>query len=190
MSAVERAFCRSALWRPASRRTLTWSLAGERLDGEVLEIGAGSGEMAAELLRRHDSLIYTASDIDPAMVRDASHRLAACTGVSVTTADVTGLDVADATYDVVLSFLMLHHVVDWKDGIAEIARVLRPGGRLIGYDLLATRLSRAVHTLDGSPVRLLEREELATACATAGLEVRRDDVAFAGQVSRFCFVRS
>ncbi len=52
MSRFESAFCRGAGWRAfASRIVLPWALQGERLDGEVLEIGAGSGAMARPVAR-------------------------------------------------------------------------------------------------------------------------------------------
>jgi methylase of polypeptide subunit release factors len=51
MSRFEAAFCRSAPWRFWARRVvLPWALQGIQPDGHVLEIGAGSGAMAAELL--------------------------------------------------------------------------------------------------------------------------------------------
>src|SRR5262245_754912 len=47
MSPFESAFCRGAGWRAfASRIVLPWALLGQRLDGDVLEIGGGSGAIA------------------------------------------------------------------------------------------------------------------------------------------------
>src|ERR1700726_2218728 len=50
--------------------------------------------------------------------------------------DAAALPFADGRFDVVLSFAMLHHVADWERAVAEAVRVLRPGGRLVGYDLV------------------------------------------------------
>ena len=36
----------------------------------------------------------------------------------------------------VLSWVMLHHTVEWERALAEAIRVLRPSGQLVGYDLL------------------------------------------------------
>ena len=53
MSKVESGFCRSVPWRPlAGRVILPWALQGRPLTGDVLEIGGGSGAMAAQLPRR------------------------------------------------------------------------------------------------------------------------------------------
>jgi precorrin-6B methylase 2 len=51
VSRLEQAFCGSAPWRPFTCRVLLpWALQGLRPRGELLEIGDGSGAMAAELL--------------------------------------------------------------------------------------------------------------------------------------------
>ncbi len=115
-------------------------LQGERLDGEVLEIGGGSGAMAAELLRKCPDVRLTLTDYDEVMVGTARTRLGEFgERVSVRQADATRLPFADASFDTVVSFIMLHHVIDGEAAVAEAGRVLRPGGRLIGYDLLASR---------------------------------------------------
>jgi SAM-dependent methyltransferase len=40
---------------------------------------------------------------------------------------------------------MLHHVGGWEQAFAEVVRVLRPGGRLAGYDLVDTKVNRLLH---------------------------------------------
>ena len=42
-------------------------------------------------------------------------------------ADATDLPFPDDTFDAVVSFIMLHHVIDWEAAVAEAIRVLRPG---------------------------------------------------------------
>jgi 16S rRNA G1207 methylase RsmC len=71
MSKAERAFCCGALWR-TSARTIVGSLPTDRLGDEVLEIGSGSGAIAAELSRAHPGLAITATDLDPVMVDAAT----------------------------------------------------------------------------------------------------------------------
>ena len=51
---------------------------------------------------------------------------------------------------------MLHHVIEWERAVTEAARVLRPGGSFVGYDLLASRMVSLVHRADRSPHRLIE----------------------------------
>ena len=76
MSRFEAAWCRSAPWRALARRVvLPWALQGRRPSGHVLEIGAGSGAMAAELLAVCPDITMTVTDVDPAMVDAAAARL-------------------------------------------------------------------------------------------------------------------
>ena len=70
------------------------------------------------------------------------------------------------------SCLMLHHIIDWERAVAEVARVLRPGGTFVGYDLLRTPLASLFHRLDGSPHRLLVPDDFRAECARNGLKVQ------------------
>lgn len=139
MSTAERWFCQSPPWRwMAGRLILDWALQGVTPRGAVLELGGGSGAMAAETIRRHPDCELTVTDLDPAMVTTAQRRFAGEPRVTVRRADATSLPFADASFDVVVSYLMLHHVVEWRRALAEIGRVLQPGGTFVGYDLVAT----------------------------------------------------
>ena len=169
MSAIEGAFCRSSPWRTfARRRVLPWALDGHALTGDVLEIGGGSGAMAAGVARTFPEVTLTVTDVDEAMVRSARARLARYPNVDVAQADTTSLPFEPGRFDTVTTYLMLHHVIDWVDALAEVARVLRPGGTFIGYDLTNTRLARAIHRADGSPHRIIAPDELADGLAVAG----------------------
>lgn len=169
MSAIEGAFCRSTPWRSFARRTvLPWALDGHPLDGEVLEIGGGSGAMADGVARQFPNTRLTVTDVDAAMVDAARRRLATRPQVSVEVADVTSLPFATGQFDAVTSYLMLHHVIDWVDALAEVWRVLKPGGAFIGYDLTDTRVARWIHQADGSPHRIIAPDELADGFAVAG----------------------
>lgn len=169
MGRVAKAFCRSAPWRALTGRVvLPWSLQGLSLSGDVLEIGCGSGAMAAEILRHHRDVRLTATDYDESMVETAERRLPRFgERASVRQADATALPFADASFDAVLSFIMLHHVIQWEQAISEAVRVLRPGGRLIGYDLLGDRFGRILHA--EKDTRLMKIGELRD--VLAGLEV-------------------
>lgn len=162
MTSFEQGFCRSAPWRWFARHAvLPWALQGERLSGDVLEIGSGSGAMAAEMLRRFPDVRLTATDYDDAMIDDARDRLREFGDrVDVKQADATQLPFPDESFDTVLSFIMLHHVVDWEKAIAEAVRVLRPGGRLLGFDLLDNPSARIFHRAEHSPHRMMRWGEL------------------------------
>jgi SAM-dependent methyltransferase len=91
----------------------------------VLEVGCGWGELA-EWVARETGAEVVAIDLSPRMVELARER-----GVEALQADVQALPFADAEFDLVIAAWMLYHVPDLDRGLAEIARVLRPGGRIV-----------------------------------------------------------
>jgi SAM-dependent methyltransferase len=130
MSALLKALATSRPYRAFARRVvLPWALQGMRPAGEALEIGTGSGAMAAQLLSVFPELHIVATDYDPDMVATARQTLAPLAGLaSVQRADAADPPFADGQFDLVVPFAMLHHVVDWEQAIADAVRVLRPGG--------------------------------------------------------------
>ncbi len=147
MARHEGVLCRSGAWSWAARRVvLPWALQGAELAGEVLEIGAGGGAMAAEIARRFPAVCLTATDVDEAMVAAARARLAPLgERARALQADSAALPFDEGAFDAVLAFLMLHHVGHWEQALSEAARVLRPGGVLLGYDVLDKPIVRALH---------------------------------------------
>lgn len=164
MSRFEAAFCRSAPWRALTRRVvLPWALQGFRPVGTVLEIGAGSGAMAAGLLSAYLHITMTVTDVDPQMVTTAAGRLAPFGDrVTARQASATALPFDSGSFDVALSWIMLHHTVGWEKALAEAVRVVRPGGHVIGYDLLSTLPLRLLHQAEGAPFRMMRLPELRT----------------------------
>src|SRR3954463_934256 len=104
MTPLERAACQSAPWRLFTRHVvLPWALGGDVPTGRVLEIGGGSGAMAAELLERYPDTTVVVSDFDEAMVENAAHRLRPYgERVDVRPADATALPFEDASFDTVV----------------------------------------------------------------------------------------
>ena len=187
MSRFESAFCRTRAWGALTRRAvLPWATQHQVLSGDVLEIGAGSGAMAAAVLARAPDARLTATDFDPIMVADLQERLAPFgTRADALRADATDLPFPDGSFDTVLSFIMLHHVVAWELALAEAVRVLRPGGTLVGYDLLATPPWRALHWLERAPHRLVTSTQLRTTLNRLPVTSCAVRVAPGGQVARF-----
>jgi ubiquinone/menaquinone biosynthesis C-methylase UbiE len=170
MSRFERAFCSGALWRSSSA-VIAQELRSQPLGRDVLEIGAGSGSVAQQLLSHNPELAFTAMDIDPHMTQAASTRLVGFPNASVKTDDATAMPFPDDSFDSVVSCLMLHHIIDWERAVAEVARVLRPGGNFVGYDLVRTPLASLFHRLDGSPHRLIVPDDFRAECARNGLAI-------------------
>ena len=102
-------------------------------NAEVLEVGCGTGmfwQVNAD--RVPPGWRVTLTDLSAGMLSSARSNLAAVTQiVDFQVADVQLLPFPDASFDAVLANFMLYHVPDRRQGIAEIARVLKPGGLLI-----------------------------------------------------------
>jgi len=104
----------------------------------VLEIGSGPGRLAITLAETAPELRVTGVDVAADMVERAT-TLAARSGVAdrvrFLVGDVASLPLPDATFDVVVSTFSAHHWPDPARGLAEIHRVLRPGGVARIYDM-------------------------------------------------------
>ena len=98
------------------------------------------GGVALGAVRGGQGLDYTAADLSPVMLartRRAAARRGVEDQVTLLEADVTALPLPDAGTDLVLSLMGLHCFPDPRAAIAEMARVLAPGGRLVGSAVLA-----------------------------------------------------
>jgi ubiquinone/menaquinone biosynthesis C-methylase UbiE len=91
----------------------------------VLEVGCGWGELA-EWIAGETGATVVAIDLSPRMVELARQR-----GVDARVGDVQKLPFGDGTFDAAVAAWMLYHVPDLDRGLAELARVLRSGGRLV-----------------------------------------------------------
>jgi SAM-dependent methyltransferase len=103
-------------------------LAGDVDGRRVLDAGCGSGLLSAAL--RAKGAVVTGFDASPAMVELARERLGDDADLHV--ADLgRPLPFADKTFDDVVVSLVLHYLRDWTEPLAELRRVLKPGGRLL-----------------------------------------------------------
>jgi demethylmenaquinone methyltransferase/2-methoxy-6-polyprenyl-1,4-benzoquinol methylase len=102
--------------------------------GCVLDLGAGTGDLSRELSRAGATQVV-GGDFTRDMVATAARRYAGQSGYTWTVSDVLHLPFADASFDAVTNGFLLRNVVDLPAGIAEMARVLRPGGRLVCLDM-------------------------------------------------------
>ena len=91
----------------------------------VIEVGGGPGELAARIGSELCCEVVML-DVSPRMVELAIGR-----GVDARVGDVQRLPFPDGAFDCAVAAWMLFHVPDIDAGVAELARVLRPGGRLV-----------------------------------------------------------
>ncbi len=103
---------------------------GDLSGQHVLEVGCGQGVGAEVILDRLGAAKVTAFDLDDSTVERARRRLHG-RPVSLSVGDVCAIEQASGAIDTVVDFGIIHHVPNWQESIAEIARVLRPGGLLL-----------------------------------------------------------
>lgn len=108
--------------------------------GDVLDIASGDGVLA-ELLAPHSNR-YICLDASTKVVAAASERLRKLKNVEVREGDMHALPFADASFDLVVLMHALTYADQPAQAVAEAARVLRPGGRL-----LLTSLAKHEHRI-------------------------------------------
>lgn len=114
------------------------SLAGVRPVGRALEIGCGRGVGTEIILDVFGAERVDAFDLDPRMLARARARLAPRGDrVRLWQGDAERIAADDASYDAVFDFAIIHHVPAWRAVLAEVRRVLRPGGRFYAEEVLA-----------------------------------------------------
>lgn len=111
-----------------ARYYLTQVMAAPDRPRRVLDLGCGSGD-SVDLFRRHDASIdWVGVDIEDSQEARARRR----TDAHFVTYDGVRVPFPDGTFDLVYSSQVLEHVPDPQLHLREIARLLRPGGILIG----------------------------------------------------------
>ena len=96
------------------------------LHGKVLDVACGTGDMAIELLKRGCSV--TGIDLSEEMLAIARRKTAEA---NFQLANAEALPFDDATFDAVTSAFGIRNFVHLEKGLAEMARVLKPGGRMV-----------------------------------------------------------
>lgn len=134
----------------------------------VLEVGCGPGRLSIRLARQH-GLDVTGLDLDPAMIERArANAVSSGDGderrPSFLVGDVASMAFPDGSFDLVVSTLSMHHWADPVAGLAEIGRVLRPGGRALVWDLRPGVVPFHAHVPD--PVEAAHGSSLRVVSAT------------------------
>ena len=125
-----------------------WEIGGFKAWGmnfrgkDILEVGCGSG-YSASLIVKDGARSYTGIDIMPEQLALAEEQnLPNARFVQGDAADLSRFE--DGSFDMIVDFMILHHVEGWRDFLGEACRVLRPGGEMYINDLT----KKGVHLTD------------------------------------------
>jgi SAM-dependent methyltransferase len=172
--------CSSRRWtETVERHIVPWVLDESDLGSSVLEIGPGYGAVTNVLRTRVPQL--TCVEIDRRLAqRLRRQRLGE--NVRVVCEDATAMSFPDSVFDSAVSFTMLHHLPSaaLQDRLlAEVARVLRPGGLFAGTDSLDSRMFRMLHVFDTlTPVKPDTFSERLSAAGFEDIQVDVNPYAF------------
>ncbi|WP_433302091.1 class I SAM-dependent methyltransferase [Actinoplanes sp. CA-030573] len=101
----------------------------------VLDLGSGTGRFTPTLAGTFGGPVYGVEPSERMREQAAPHP-----GVEYRAGRAEAIPLPDRSCDLVLMFLMFHHVVDRPAAVAEIRRVLRPGGRVLLHSTFADRM--------------------------------------------------
>jgi ubiquinone/menaquinone biosynthesis C-methylase UbiE len=151
---------------------------GEAVTGSVLDVACGPGILTAAIAKSAREVV--AFDLTPQMLKKAAQRCseAGLANVTFREGNAAELPFADAVFDAVVTRLSVHHFDQPKRVMAEIFRVLRPGGSFVVADVISSEvadeaeLRNAIEILrDPSHVRMLPASELTSLVEEAGFSV-------------------
>ena len=105
---------------------------------KILDLCCGTGEMIKEMYRQEDDISVTGLDCNDEMLKIASQKLNALpkkNHLELIIGDVLNIPYQNSTFDVVTIAFGLRNIPDFYKALAEMYRVLKPGGRLICLEL-------------------------------------------------------
>jgi ubiquinone/menaquinone biosynthesis C-methylase UbiE len=117
--------------------------------GSVIDISCGDGDFLQSIHSYLPDLRLHGVDIAPASIERAKTK---CPMAEFTIARAESLPYADASFEVALSCMSLHHYAKSLEVLRQTSRVLKPGGRFYLIDFMPlNRLTQMLHNWDGCP---------------------------------------
>lgn len=115
-------------WRKLVRKKLQPIL--DRKDAVVLDIACGTGDLSIELQSHAEARVIGTDFCRPMLAVAAEKNAKVSLNIPYVEADAMTLGFADATFDAVTIAFGLRNLPNFKDGLAEMHRILKPGGKL------------------------------------------------------------
>jgi SAM-dependent methyltransferase len=170
--------------------TVDFDRLGLRPGDRVLDMGCGAGRHAFEMFRRGGDVIAFDQDGDEladvlelfGAMRDAGE-VPLGAEADIKQGDALSLPFVDGEFDHVVAAEVLEHIPDDTEAIAELARVLRPGGTMAVTvprwlpEKVCWALSEEYHEVEGGHVRIYTADELVGKLLAAGLVYEGRDYA-------------
>lgn len=119
-------------------------LGGDCAGARALEIGGGQGEGARVIRRFFGASQVLSLDLDELMVRRSQKRTLDDPAIHCLQADCTALPLEDGAVDALFDFGVIHHVPQWRDAVAELTRVARPGAKLYAMEVYRSLICHPV----------------------------------------------
>jgi SAM-dependent methyltransferase len=168
--------------------TVDFDRLGLRPGDRVLDMGCGAGRHAFEMFRRGADVVAFDQDGDElagvlelfGAMRDEG-QVPAGAEADIKQGDALSLPFADAEFDRIVAAEVLEHIPEDTTAIAEVARVLRPGGTLAVTvprwlpEKVCWALSREYYEVEGGHVRIYTGDELVGKLRDAGLVLEGSD---------------
>jgi SAM-dependent methyltransferase len=164
--------------------TVDYDRLGLQAGDRLLDLGCGGGRHAFEALRRGARVV--ALDMSESELREALILMAAMSEAGetpppaaggVTNGDALHLPFPDASFDRIIAAEVMEHIPADADALAELVRVLKPGGTIAITvprwlpERICWALSDEYHGKPGGHVRIYRASELSTRMRAAGLDV-------------------
>jgi len=129
----------SAFQEPRWRRRLVRA-AGLQPGGSALDVASGTGKVAADLWKAaQPGARVQGIDLSPGMTSVAQQHYAGIDGLSYAVGDALALPTADATFDAATIAFGMRNLPDYRQGFAEMARSVRPGGKVLCLEIARPR---------------------------------------------------
>jgi demethylmenaquinone methyltransferase/2-methoxy-6-polyprenyl-1,4-benzoquinol methylase len=110
----------------------------------AIDVATGTGKVAADLQRRvQPGGSILGVDLSPGMIAVAERRFAARPGLRFVVGDALALPAGDGTFDAATIAFGMRNLPDYRAGFAEMARVVRPGGRVVCLEISRPRSTPA-----------------------------------------------